>query len=186
MIFLLHFLWSFLVENLFLLGRQPGPLLGPERQRRAGLTPPSLRRAVHEHKALLPHGLGRDQPIAGCATDNIRDPCPARPALGAQEKFPTSSLKAGYLLPPAHGLCICGGASVCVGSGECLFIFFGTAFSCLWVSEACAVCPERCPLLGAGWKDRGCSKTFIPHSLYINKFISRLLESPNLLSKKPY
>lgn len=85
-----------------------------------------------------------------------------------------------------RGCVYAAGTSVGVGSGESPSYFFGKAFSCPWSSEACEVCPRRCPLLGAGWKERGCSKTFIPHSLSVNNFVNRPLESTNLLAKKPY
>ena len=186
MIFLLHFLWSFVVENLFLLGSQPGPLLGPQRQRRAGLTPLSLPRAVHEHKALLPYGLSRDQPVAGCYRQHPWSSVRRVQHWEPRRSSPRPASRPGTCCLLHMDCVYAAGASVCAGSGESPFIFFGRAFSCLWVSEACAICPERCPLLSAGWKERGCSKTFIPHSLYINKFISRLLESLNLLAKKPY
>ena len=57
---------------------------------------------------------------------------------------------------PAHGLCVCcGGQSLCWQwgipahtSASC-----GRIFTCPQSYGACASCPERCALLGTGWKE---------------------------------
>ena len=74
-----------------------------------------------------------------------------------QENLPTSSLKAWYFLLPrlTQTVCMRQGQSQCWQPGTPAHIFCscGRAFSCSGCWGTCANCPERCPWLGAGWKE---------------------------------
>lgn len=124
-----------------------------------GLVLLSVRCAVNGHEAILYRDLGVNQFLVGWIVDNMNNPCFACTTLGAPGEVPHVQPQGMVLLvaSPHTGYVYPAQTNLSVGSRTSQLIFSllveGPSLALCLVACTWASCPERCPQLGANWKE---------------------------------